>query len=750
MAGCLVPECADDISILLIDHDTASIASLTSMLQQFSKRVMSVDVASKALSMIEKQKKEIGLIIANIEMPHIDSHSFLNALLLKDIPLILINPEIKTKQPSDLLTKRACFSLDKPISNDDIKNMWQHVLSKKSQELKKINITEDQENVMDKDTYQIEAFRANLKRQRISQASLLGRRPFIDTFSTYETFQKRKSIANVEWNTKSSYAIEIENKRKEWKKSVGRRKSLWNSERHMKFIAAISILGEEDFRPKSILEIMNDPNLTHRQVGSHLQKYKAQIDQISYTLPRNESRSIDKTFEYPSNYKYPFKISDLTNNLIVSNSLWNSLEKKNSASASITQFLFKNPIGEKEETMPKFHIGGKLDLSNHSVHGNVLNKLSMNVNFVPSTISNNPAYNILSIDSSSIDSSSHTGLVSTGLSSENSPILYGLPSNDGASNTCTSQMESERISIPQYDPNQCHPHRSILETDVNQIDLDFTSILDSFDPLVDECLMKENNSFLPNPTMNLLDTDIDKMDWVSFIENHSHHDINMNHMDWDPSTTNYVLPETNMIINFPEKHTNEIGWVSSQVGYVPFENMIPSEVDINHIGMGYSGGSIPPQEETNTYNVGFVSCETHSEIPPKTNILETNYSNPLDCVFPEDITSLETNTIQKSLVSCETSYDALDNMVPLETNLEEMNDALYDISIEDLISFDIDDNEKDIFSWLEDNGFSEENNMMESCDNIESVNQDDMKIDDNFDDYRECMDWINEEMNKDV
>jgi len=52
---------------------------------------MSVDVASKALSMIEKQKKEIGLIIANIEMPHIDSHSFLNALLLKDIPLICMS-----------------------------------------------------------------------------------------------------------------------------------------------------------------------------------------------------------------------------------------------------------------------------------------------------------------------------------------------------------------------------------------------------------------------------------------------------------------------------------------------------------------------------------------------------------------------------------------------------------------------------------------------------------------------------------
>lgn len=38
MARSLVHESFDDISILLIDHDTASVASLTSMLKQFSKR----------------------------------------------------------------------------------------------------------------------------------------------------------------------------------------------------------------------------------------------------------------------------------------------------------------------------------------------------------------------------------------------------------------------------------------------------------------------------------------------------------------------------------------------------------------------------------------------------------------------------------------------------------------------------------------------------------------------------------------
>lgn len=160
----------------------------------------------------------------------------------------MINTETNTKKPSGLLTKEACLSLNKPISENDIKNMLQHVLPRKIQELRKINIAGNQEFVMNKDIDQIETFRANLKRQRTSQASLLGRRPFINTFTTSETYQKRTNLINVEWKTKPGCLTEIKNKRKEWKKvdnKVGRRKSLWTNERHMKFLAAISILGEK-------------------------------------------------------------------------------------------------------------------------------------------------------------------------------------------------------------------------------------------------------------------------------------------------------------------------------------------------------------------------------------------------------------------------------------------------------------------------------------------------------------------------
>ncbi|XP_023644293.1 putative two-component response regulator-like APRR6 [Capsella rubella] len=640
MAENVIPQCVNDIFILLIDHDATSVASLTSMLEQFSKRVMSVDAASKALSMIEKQKKDIGIVIANIEMPQIDSHSFLTALLQRNIPLILINPEIRTKKPSDLLKNSACFSLDKPISEIDIKNMWQRVLSRQSQEFKKINMAENQENAIDKDIDEIENFRASLKRQRTSQASLLGQRNFIKPYTTSEAYHKRKGMANIEWKTKPCYQNEVENRRKEWMKvddNVGRRMSLWTNERHMKFLAAISILGDNDLRPKSILEIMNDPNLTQRQIASHLQKYKAQIERISDVLPRNEWKSTDKTIEYPSDYDYPFKASYLTKNVIASNSLWCCLRKKNlSSSSSINQFSLKNPIDARKKSMPKLHRGKKLDLSNHSHSGNILNKSSMNVDYVPSTISSNLAY-----DNYPIDNANHIGMVSTGVGSEILPMISNLP------NTCASQMETARISIPHYDPNPLHPHNLVLETSVNQIDLDFTSIPDSFFPQADSCNLEENY-FLPNNIMSPLETNIDQMNLAPSIENHSHHGI----------------------------------------------NIIQSEVD-NPIDIGFSEVSILPQEES-TNHMGIVSCET--------------------------------------------------NMSNFETNANED----FDIPIEDLISFDT-DIEKDMASWLEESGFSERNNQMESSEyhNAEAGKQNDnIEGGGDFEDYRDYIDWIDEEVMK--
>ncbi|KAG2321900.1 hypothetical protein Bca52824_015113 [Brassica carinata] len=480
--------------ILLIDHDAVSVASLIPMLKQRShKDVMRVNGASEAISVIEKQK-DIGLVIANVELS--DSNYFLTAMHQKEIPLI---PLVNIKEASDLLTKRACFCLKKPISENDINNMLQHVVApNKRQELEKIKIAEKQEESLK----QIQTFRDHIRRQGTSQSSLLGRRPLNKTFTPYEMYLKGKSIANVERCT-----------------------NVWTRDRHMKFLAAISILGEKKSRPKAILEIMNDSNLSQRQVASHLQKYKFQVERISNTLTRNEWKSTtDKTFEYPSDYVYPFKASNLTKNFIE----YFSLRKKKASSSSTVQYSFKRAVAERKDKMPKFHQGETSNLHSHSLSG----------------------------------------------------------SSVSASNLDAFQKESAEICI---NPNPCQPSSYVLETNKNPLDMNqmgenhglSQDMIFSGTESNHLGLDSGETSHIETP----LETETNQMDWDWFFSDEAYAILeDMTVSETNRTQVGLVSGETSSAdlenVAPPENNTNEIGLVPYQEGDdIPIEDLISFDTD---------------------------------------------------------------------------------------------------------------------------------------------------------------------------
>ncbi|XP_048615879.1 putative two-component response regulator-like APRR6 [Brassica napus] len=495
--------------ILLIDHDAISVASLIPMLKQRShKDVMSVNGASEAISVIEKQK-DIGLVIANVELS--DTNDFLTAMHHKEIPLI----QIHIKETSDLLTKRACSCLKKPISENDVDNMFQLVLPNKRQEWEKINVAEKRENIVEERMKQMKAFRDHIKRQGTSQSSLLGRRPLNKTFTSSQMYQKGKSIADVEGC-----------------------KNVWTRDRHMKFLAAISILGEKESRPKAILEIMKDSNLSQRQVGSYLQKYKFQVEIINKTLTRNEWKSTDKTYEYPSDYVYPFKASNLAKTLIESNSMWCSLRKRKSSSLSTVQYSFKRSAAEKKDRMPKFHIGEKSGLHRHSLSG----------------------------------------------------------SRVGASNLDAFQKESAKICISQSNPNPSQPSSYVLETNKNPLDMNQMGRVSfgenhglSQDMIFNGTksnhlgLVSGETSHIETP----LETDTNQMDWDWFssdeayaiLEDLTVPETNINQVGLVPGETSFAALDN---VTPPENNTNEIGLVPNQEGNddIPIEDLISFGTDI--------------------------------------------------------------------------------------------------------------------------------------------------------------------------
>ncbi|XP_021912197.1 two-component response regulator ARR10-like [Carica papaya] len=62
--------------------------------------------------------------------------------------------------------------------------------------------------------------------------------------------------------------------------SAKKQRLVWNPDLKSKFTAAVNALGKNDARPKTILNMMDVPDLTQRQVASHLQKYKAQAQPL--------------------------------------------------------------------------------------------------------------------------------------------------------------------------------------------------------------------------------------------------------------------------------------------------------------------------------------------------------------------------------------------------------------------------------------------------------------------------------------
>ncbi|XP_056854093.1 putative two-component response regulator-like APRR6 [Raphanus sativus] len=468
---------------------------------------MSVNGASEAISVIGKQK-DIGLVIANVELT--DSNYFLTAMHNKEIPLIQIN----IKEASDLLTKRACFCLKKPISENDIDNMLQHVVPNKRQEWEKINVAEKRENVVEESMRQIQAFRDHIRRQGSSQSSLLGRRPLNKTFTSSEMYRNGRSIENVE-----------------------RRKNVWTRDRHMKFLAAISILGEKESRPKPILEIMNDSNLSQRQVASHLQKYKFQVERISNTLTRNEWKSTDKTFHYPSDYVYPFKASNLMKNIIESNSMWYSLRRKKCSSSSTVQYSFERSAAERKGKMPKFHLEETSGLHSHSLFG----------------------------------------------------------SSVGASSLDAFQKESAQICI---NPNPSQPSSYVLETNRNPLDMNqmgTVSLGENHGFSQDTILTKSNHLGLVSGETSHIETppetDINQMDWdwifaeadYAILEDMTVSETNRTQVGLGPSETSFAALDN---VAPPANNTNEIELVPYEEGNdIPIEDLVSFDTDMSEMDL---------------------------------------------------------------------------------------------------------------------------------------------------------------------
>ncbi|KAI6677096.1 hypothetical protein NL676_037892 [Syzygium grande] len=341
-----VPSFARGLPILLVDHDPTSLASTRSLLGRYSFNVTGTELPSVALSIVREKKDWFKLVMANIDRINGDNFSILCELMKEEIPVILMSANRHKNTAGRSLAAGASYFLYKPISPENLKVLWQHAFRRrtillteernarlvKSKGNKVLRKEHSPNKKIDKATSTRKAPMDQLRKKRGRTAEgdqvdeRCAKKPKVgkSRFAALKVKGKGTTLGAGAKRSNDGKDDEREYKRpridsgrvdsdgenvseEDWStdyreddsigtSSPGRRRmrqAVWNPKLHRKFTAALSALGD-DARPKTILQMMDVPYLTHRQVASHLQKYKNQVQRLSDIASANNVPSDGK------------------------------------------------------------------------------------------------------------------------------------------------------------------------------------------------------------------------------------------------------------------------------------------------------------------------------------------------------------------------------------------------------------------------------------------------------------------------
>ncbi|KAK1380837.1 hypothetical protein POM88_027581 [Heracleum sosnowskyi] len=251
------PCLSQSIRILLVDHDTTSLMSLASQFEQQLYEVTSIESAKIALLLFQERNNYYDIVIADISMPEMGIYEFVEKL--KDqrmtVPIILISEELTMNLAREAIGHGVCYVFSKPPIHRDISTVWLHI----ARVTGKMPALFDKTNSINMDTKCNPSSVARNQKQKNLKLKLIN---------TDKEKMKRKKNPTAENFSSSS------DTKKEDAHNSKKPRLTWTPDLHKKFLNALNTLGEQGAKPKTILRLMNEPNLTPGQVNSHFQNYR--------------------------------------------------------------------------------------------------------------------------------------------------------------------------------------------------------------------------------------------------------------------------------------------------------------------------------------------------------------------------------------------------------------------------------------------------------------------------------------------
>ncbi|KAK4261807.1 hypothetical protein QN277_004757 [Acacia crassicarpa] len=245
------------LRVLVVDDDIMTLKIIEQMSLKCHYRVTTCSEAIVALNLLREKKGCFDVVLSDVYMPDMDGYKLLEHVGLEmDLPVIMMSADGRTSAVMKGIRHGACDYLIKPVREEELRNIWQHVVRKMWNENKE---HENSGSVEDND-------RNKQGNDDTEYASSV-----IDAAEVVKVPKKRIS-------SKEDDDGELENEDPSTSKKP---RVVWSVELHQQFVSAVNQLGLDKAVPKRILELMNVPGLTRENVASHLQKFRLYLKRIS-------------------------------------------------------------------------------------------------------------------------------------------------------------------------------------------------------------------------------------------------------------------------------------------------------------------------------------------------------------------------------------------------------------------------------------------------------------------------------------
>ncbi|KAL5162361.1 Two-component response regulator ORR21 [Glycine soja] len=242
------------LRVLVVDDDATTLKIIEQMSIRCRYRVTTCTEATVALNLLRERKGCFDVVLSDVHMPDMDGYKLLEHVGLEmDLPVIMMSGDSTTSAVMKGIRHGACDYLIKPVREEELRNIWQHVVRKFWNDSKE----QDNSGSME-DSDQNKRGNDDAEYTSVADAAVV------------KAPKKRSSLKEED--------IELESDDPAASKKP---RVVWSVELHQQFVSAVNQLGLDKAVPKRILELMNVPGLTRENVASHLQKFRLYLKRLT-------------------------------------------------------------------------------------------------------------------------------------------------------------------------------------------------------------------------------------------------------------------------------------------------------------------------------------------------------------------------------------------------------------------------------------------------------------------------------------